>query len=334
MKYRTPEEFSEGILEGSRLALSKAITLIESERAEDRAIASVLLNAMMPHGGASIRLGITGVPGAGKSTFIEALGCLLAERGHKVAVLAIDPSSTISGGSILADKTRMEKLSTCASAFIRPSPSSSHLGGVARKTRETMILCEAAGFDVVFVETVGVGQSEIAAASMVDFFLVLMIPDAGDELQGIKKGVLEVADAIAVNKADLQNMDKALAAKKVYENALHIISPASKNWAPPVLTCSALEGTGISEIWDTVLKHHSIFTESGELVRKRREQDVNWMWSLLDCYLKDHIFSQPSVKHAIEEARAAVIEGAMTPDSAALQILKTIIASSGCTPEK
>lgn len=334
MRYRTAEEYSEGILEGNRLALSKAITLIESERAGDRIIASALLNALIPHSGSSIRLGITGVPGSGKSTFVEVLGCHLADRGHKVAVLAIDPSSTISGGSILADKTRMEKLSTNASAFIRPSPSSSHLGGVARKTRETMILCEAAGFDVVFIETVGVGQSEIAAASMVDFFLVLMIPDAGDELQGIKKGVLEVADAIVVNKADIRNMEKALAARKVYENALHIISPTSKNWKPPVLTCSALEETGIDEIWDIVMKHHAIFAESGELVRKRREQDVNWMWSLLDSYLKDHIFSQPSVKRAIEDARSAVIEGAITPDSAAMLILNTIVARPDSVPEK
>jgi len=280
---------------------------------------------LIPHTGKSIRLGITGVPGAGKSTFIEALGCYLVENGHKVAVLAIDPSSTISGGSILADKTRMEKLSVSPNAFIRPSPSSSHLGGVAQKTRETMLLCEAAGFDVIIVETMGVGQSEVAAYSMVDFFLVLMLPNAGDELQGIKKGVLELADAIVVNKADSKEMEKAFLAKKIYENAMHILSPISKNWTPPVLTCSALEKRGIDEIWETILKHKDIFTKSGELIKKRKEQEINWMWALLDVNLKNYIFSMPSVKKAITEAKHALHEGKITPDSAANQILDNII---------
>jgi LAO/AO transport system kinase len=325
MSYTTSEEFACEILKGNRLALSKAITLIESEKAEDRKTSSEIIQALIPHTGRAIRLGITGVPGAGKSTFIEALGCYLTESNHNVAVLAIDPSSSRSGGSILADKTRMEKLSVSPRAFIRPSPSSTHLGGVARKTREAMLLCEAAGFDVMIIETVGVGQSEIAAASMVDFFLVLMLPNAGDELQGIKKGLLECADAIAVNKADSNNREEALLARKIYESALHIITPASRNWTPPVLTCSALEGDGVGEIWQTVLNHHTLFGDSGELLKKRKDQDVNWMWSLLETSLKDYFYSLPSVKEVIDDAKDAVLEGTMTPARAAEQILNSII---------
>lgn len=325
-KFKTPEEYACEILNGNRLTLSRAITLIESTKSEHQKIAAEILNKLIPHTGKSIRLGITGVPGAGKSTFIEALGCYLVENRHKVAVLAIDPSSTISGGSILADKTRMEKLSVSPNAFIRPSPSSSHLGGVAQKTRETMLLCEAAGFDVIIVETVGVGQSEIAASSMVDFFLVLMLPNAGDELQGIKKGVLELADAIAVNKADLRDMEKALLSKKIYENAIHILTPISKHWIPPVLTCSALEKRGIDEVWETILKHQDIFKKSGELIKKRKEQEINWMWSLLVAGFKDYIFSMPSVKKAISEAKHDLQEEKITPDSAAKQILNIIIS--------
>ncbi len=325
MRYKTPEEYSSEILDGNRLALSRAITLVESTKSDHQKIAAEVLNKLIPHTGKSIRLGITGVPGAGKSTFIEALGCYLVENGHKVAVLAIDPSSTVSGGSILADKTRMEKLSVSQNAFIRPSPSSSHLGGVAQKTRETMLLCEAAGFDVIIVETVGVGQSEVAAASMVDFFLVLMLPNAGDELQGIKKGVLELADAIAVNKADAKEMEKALLAKKIYENAIHIVTPISKHWTPPVLTCSALEKIGIDGVWETILKHKDIFTKSGELIKKRKEQEINWMWALLDANLKNYIFSMPSVKKVVNEVKHALQEGRITPDSAANQILENII---------
>lgn len=329
MKYTTSEEFASGILEGSRLALSRAITLVESEKAEDQKTASVLLNSVIPHTGNSIRIGITGVPGAGKSTFIEALGSYLTEKSLNVAVLAIDPSSLKSGGSILADKTRMEKLSVSPNAFIRPSPSSSYLGGVAKKTRETMLLCEAAGFEVILIETVGVGQSETQAASMVDFFLVLMIPDAGDELQGIKKGVLEFADTIVVNKADSQNMEKALIAKKVYQNALSIITPSSENWTVPVLTCSALEGTGIGEVWQTVLRHNEIVRKTGEFEKRRKEQEINWMWALLDTYLKKEIFSLPDVKQAIRSAKESLKNGNITADTAALQIMDTIMKSTG-----
>ncbi|MDQ7826270.1 MAG: methylmalonyl Co-A mutase-associated GTPase MeaB [Candidatus Eremiobacteraeota bacterium] len=329
MKLRSAEEFVSEILKGNRLALAKAITLIESERAEDQKVSSGILKELIPRSGASIRLGITGVPGAGKSTFIEALGCHLTDNNHNVAVLAIDPSSTISGGSLLADKTRMEKLSVSPRAFIRPSPSSSHLGGVARKTRETMILCEAAGFDVVLLETVGVGQSEIAAASMVDFFLVLMLPNAGDEIQGIKKGVIELADAIIINKADGNNVEKALMAREIYKNALLILTPASLDWRPPVLTCSALEGRGMDEIWKTVVDHQVLFKKTGELLRKRREQDISWMWSLLEGHLRCYIFSMPSVKKAADDAKKAVLDGVLTPDAAAVQILNTIIKAIG-----
>jgi len=324
MRYKTAEEYSSEILNGNRLALSRAITLVESTKSEHQKIAGEFLNKLIPHTGKSIRVGITGVPGAGKSTFIETLGCYLIENRHKVAVLAIDPSSTVSGGSILADKTRMEKLSVSPNAFIRPSPSSSHLGGVAQKTRETMLLCEAAGFDVIIIETIGVGQSEVTAASMVDFFLVLMLPNAGDELQGIKKGVLELADAIAINKADSKEIEKALLAKKVYENAMHILTPISKNWMPPVLTCSALEKRGIDEIWKTILKHKEIFEQSGELIKKRKEQEINWMWAMLDANLKNYIFSMPAVKKAISEAKHALQEGKITPNSAANLILDSI----------
>lgn len=324
MRYKTPKEYSDEILSGNRLALSRAITLVESTKSDHQKAAAEILNKLIPHTGKSIRLGITGVPGAGKSTFIEALGCYLVENGHKVAVLAIDPSSTVSGGSILADKTRMEKLSISPNAFIRPSPSSSHLGGVAQKTRETMLLCEAAGFDIIIVETVGVGQSEVTAASMVDFFLILMLPNAGDELQGIKKGVLELADAIAINKADSKDMEKALLAKKIYESAIHILTPISKHWTPPVLTCSAIEKKGIKEIWEIILKHKDVFQKSEEFIKKRKDQEINWMWAMLDANLKDYIFSMPLVKKAIDEAKRALQEGKITPDSAAKQILDNI----------
>lgn len=324
VKYKTAEEYANEILKGNRLALSRAITLIESTKAEHRKFSAEILNRLIPHTGKSVRLGITGVPGAGKSTFIEALGCYLAENGYKIAVLAIDPSSTVSGGSILADKTRMEKLSASPSAFIRPSPSSSHLGGVALKTKETMLLCEAAGFDVIIVETVGVGQSEVAAASMVDFFLVLMLPNAGDELQGIKKGVLELADAIAVNKADSDGDGKAQLAKKIYENAIRIFAPASKHWIPPVLTCSALEKRGIDKIWETVSRHREVFEKNGELAKKRKDQEINWMWSLLEDELKLYIFSIPAVKKAIKEAEQSLHNGKITPDSASKKILEVI----------
>jgi len=258
-----PQFYVQGVLNGDRRLIAKTITVIESSLPAHQRLAQTIIDLLLPYAGKAVRLGITGVPGVGKSTFIESLGTMLVKKGHRVAVLAVDPSSKRSGGSVLADKTRMEKLAVEERAFIRPSPSGGTLGGVARKTRETMIVCEAAGFDVVIVETVGVGQSETAVASMVDFFLVLMIAGAGDELQGIKKGILELADAVAVNKADGDNIDRAEFARKQYETALHFLAPSSPNWTPPVLTCSALEMIDIDVIWETVLSHHRTFTQTG-----------------------------------------------------------------------
>ena len=272
------DRLARDIRAGDRALLSRAITLIESKRADHRRTAAALTQALLPATGNAVRVGITGAPGVGKSTTIDALGTMLTKQGRKVAVLAVDPSSRRTGGSILADKTRMAHLANDANAFIRPSPASGTLGGVAAKTRETMLLCEAAGYDVVLVETVGVGQSEIAVADMTDFFLVLMLPGAGDELQGLKKGVVELADMIAINKADGDNMARAKAAAAEYRAALHILSPRSPNWSPPVVTYSALTGDGIAELWTRVLEHRERLTASGELAfaprRAAGEMDV------------------------------------------------------------
>src|ERR687898_739009 len=268
---------AEAVQSGDRAALARAITLMESRRPDHREAARVLLQALMPSTGKAVRVGITGVPGVGKSTAIDTLGGRLTARGHRVAVLAVDPSSTRTGGAILGDKTRMAKLVLDPNAFIRPSPASGTLGGVAAKTREAMLLCEAAGFDVILVETVGVGQSETAVADLTDFFLVLMLPGAGDELQGIKKGILELADLIAVNKADDAGA-KAKAAAAEYKAALHILAPASATWTPPVLTVSGLTGQGLDEIWAKILDHRRRLEATGELAAKRRAQDTKWMW--------------------------------------------------------
>ncbi len=310
-----------GLLNGNRRILAKAITLIESSLSRHQALAQAILDRLLPHTGKAVRLGITGVPGVGKSSFIESLGMMLVEKGHRVAVLAVDPSSTRSGGSILADKTRMERLCADSRAFIRPSPSSGTLGGVARKTRETMLVCEAAGFDVIIVETVGVGQSETTVSSMVDFFLVLMLAGAGDELQGIKKGVLELADAIAINKADGDNIEKARKAKKDYETALQLLRPASPNWSPPVLTCSARELTGIDDIWAVVLKHRDIMSSSCELDQNRRSQALAWMWSLVEEGLKDRFKHHPKVQHHLPQLLRQVENGMLSPTAAACQLL-------------
>ncbi|MFP4348608.1 MAG: methylmalonyl Co-A mutase-associated GTPase MeaB [Desulfococcaceae bacterium] len=318
---KDPQYYVRGVLDRNRLILSRTITLIESGLAAHQELARTIIDRLLEHTGNAVRLGITGVPGAGKSTFIESFGTMLTQKGKRVAVLAVDPSSTRSGGSILADKTRMEKLSVNELAFIRPSPSSGTLGGVARKTRETMLVCEAAGFDVIIVETVGVGQSETTVASMVDFFLVLMIAGAGDELQGIKKGVLEVADAIAVNKADRDNIDRAKRARKEYESALHLLTPASPNWSPPVLTCSALETTGIEEIWKTVLKHRQVMTDSGEMAEMRRRQAMEWMWFLVKEGLQDWFYNSPYVKERLPVLKKEVAEGRTAPTIAADQLL-------------
>lgn len=310
-----------GIRGKNRRILSKAITLIESSLSEDRKTAGELLEALLPHTGNAVRLGITGVPGVGKSTFVEAFGMYLMEQGLSLAVLAIDPSSSRTGGSIMADKTRMEKLSSEPNAFIRPSPSGGMLGGVAGKTREAMVLCEAAGYDVVIVETVGVGQSETTVASMVDFFLVLMLAGAGDELQGIKKGVLELADAVVINKADQDNIKKAERARKEYENALHLLRPASPIWSPPVMTCSAIEANGIAEIWSTVTSHREKLMTSGEMEKKRKKQSIDWMWSLVDEGLRFRFQKDKGVKKELPEITENVENGNMTPTSAANRLL-------------
>ena len=321
MKPIDAQIFIKGVREQNRRLLSKTITLIESSRPDHQQLARKIVDELLPHTGKAVRLGITGVPGVGKSTFIESLGISLVEAGRRVAVLAVDPSSSRSGGSVMADKTRMEKLSVEENAFIRPSPSRGTLGGVARKTRETMLVCEAAGFDVIIVETVGVGQSEITVASMVDFFLVLMLAGAGDELQGIKRGVLELADAIAINKADGDNIEKAKKAAKIYTGALNMLQPTSPNWEPPVLTCSALEMTGIAEIWQTVVKFHKKFTASGELEHKRQKQALDWLWSLVEDGLKERFNTNPEIKKRLKRITRSVEKGETTPTMAADKLL-------------
>jgi len=321
MNHIDPQIYIKGVLEQDRRLLSKTITLIESSHPDHQQLARQIVDELLPYTAKAVRLGITGVPGVGKSTFIEGLGMLLVKAGHRVAVLAVDPSSSRSGGSVMADKTRMDKLSLEKKAFIRPSPSGGTLGGVARKTRETMLVCEAAGFDVVIVETVGVGQSETAVASMVDFFLVLMLAGAGDELQGIKRGILELADAIAVNKADGDNVIKAKKAADLYASALQLLQPTSPNWKPPVLTCSALEMTGVAEIWQTVMKFHNKFTASGELKYKRQKQALDWLWSLVEDELKKRFYANPEVKKRLDPITRAVAKGETAPTLAADKLL-------------
>ena len=306
---------------GSRRALAKAITLVESTRTDHRERAQHLLDALLPRTGRAARVGVTGVPGAGKSTFIEAFGLYLLGLGKRVAVLAVDPSSARSGGSILGDKTRMAQLSVAEHAFIRPSPSGGSLGGVARRTREAMLVCEAAGYDVVIVETVGVGQSEVAVASMVDFFLVLMLPGAGDELQGIKKGIIEIADALAVNKCDGDNVPRAQRAAAEYRAALRLFRHASPNWDPPVLTVSALEARGMDEVWQTVLDYREKLGASGELAQRRREQQQAWFWSMLRDGLERHFLARADVRAQLPALERDVIAGTLTPTAAAGRLL-------------
>jgi LAO/AO transport system kinase len=321
MAQKDIDYYVQGVTSQNRLVMAKTITLIESTLPAHQETARGVMDALLPHTGKAVRLGITGVPGAGKSTFIESFGMMLTQKGLRVAVLAVDPSSPRTGGSILADKTRMEKLSVSESAFIRPSPSSGTLGGVARKTRETMMICEAAGYDVIMVETVGVGQSEVAVASMVDFFLVLMIAGAGDELQGIKKGVLELADAITVNKADGDNVDRAKMARQQYETAMHLLSPPSPDWSTPVLMCSSLTGTGLEEIWETVLKHRKIVEEKGELERKRHEQSRLWMWALVKEGMEEWFYKNAQVVNLLPLIEKEVVSGKITATTGAARIL-------------
>jgi LAO/AO transport system kinase len=320
----SPSALAAGIRSGDRALLARAITLVESKRADHRLQAHQLVQELLPATGKAVRLGITGAPGAGKSTTIDALGGYLTGQGHKVAVLAVDPSSTRTGGSILGDKTRMPRLAADENAFIRPSPSSGTLGGVAAKTRETMLLCEAAGYDVVIVETVGIGQSETAVADMTDFFLALMLPGAGDELQGLKKGIVELADMIAVNKADGDNIERAKVAAAEYRAALNILSPQSPNWSPPVVTYSALTGNGISELWAKVLEHREKLTASGELAARRREQQVKWMRSMLEERLTARLRGDAAVRAKLKSAEAAVAAGKLAPTLAVEEIAKLL----------
>jgi len=314
---------AESILSGNRRALAKAITLIESSRPEDREASQVLLNQLLPQTGNSLRVGITGVPGVGKSTFIEAFGQHLISEGHKVAVLAVDPSSPMAGGSILGDKTRMERLSREADAFIRPSPAGRALGGVALKTRESMLLCEAAGFDVVLVETVGVGQSEHQVGSMVDFFLMLLLPGGGDELQGIKKGILELADAIMINKADGESLSLARKTKLHYQSAMSLLA-SNDFWKPEVHTCSALEQDGIAECWAMMMRYREQGSQRGALERRRAEQNLQWMSQLTDEMLRQQLSDNAEIREALPIIKEKVSAGMLTPVSAAIDIINML----------
>lgn len=318
----TGSEYLEGILKGDRTVLAQAITLVESTREEDADLAESIIEECLSHSGVSVRVGITGVPGVGKSTFIEALGVhLTRERNEKVAVLAIDPSSQRSKGSILGDKTRMEKLASEEMAFIRPSPSGGSLGGITRGTRETMLLCEAAGFKNILIETVGVGQSETAVAGMVDFFLLLMLAGAGDELQGIKRGIMEMSDLIAINKADGANKHKAQVAKHEYESALHLFPPSETGWVPRVVTCSALKGEGIAAIWQAVLEHRQQMQGSGAFENRRQEQARQWMHDMIEQELQLRFRNDLAVKNSLEKYEQAVAEGRISSFRAAKVLL-------------
>lgn len=313
-----------GVLDGQRRALAKAITLIESTREDHQIRAQQVLNALLPKTGNAIRIGISGVPGAGKSTFIEALGMWLINQGHKLAVLAVDPSSSVSGGSILGDKTRMEQLSVREEAFIRPSPSSGSLGGVAEKTREAMLLCEASGYDVIIVETVGVGQSETTVAGMVDIFCLLQLPNAGDDLQAIKKGIVEIADLVIINKADIDPQAAAVTAAQ-WKNALTLLRPSSPNWQPPVIALSALHHDGIEKFWAAINNYRNALLPTGEFDARRRHQAQAWMWSLIDSGLRRAFHANPAVLASLPGIRQAVDEARQTPASAARQLLSAFL---------
>ena len=315
----------EQILQGKRRAIAKAITLLESTRPESFEQGQELLESLLPHAGQALRIGITGVPGVGKSTFIEAFGLFLIEHGHRVAVLAVDPSSQLTGGSIMGDKTRMNELAQHPDAFIRPSPSSGILGGVSRKTRETMLICEAAGFDVVIVETVGVGQSETLVDSMVDLFLLLMLPNAGDELQGIKKGVLELADLVVINKSDGEQETLAKTAQSEYRKALHLLPSTKTSWTPQILRCSSLEKRGMDKIWDSVKSFRKELQNSGEWKKQRQTQTGKWMWSLVEEGLLTNFRNDPNIRKQIPELEKAVNSGKMLPTTAARKMLDTWI---------
>lgn len=321
------DELTNGILKGDRTLLSRAITLVESNLSEHKEKAQQIINNCLPHSGNSVRIGITGVPGVGKSTFIESFGKYLTNKGHKVAVLAIDPSSERTKGSILGDKTRMESLSTDQNAFIRPSPSAGSLGGVARKTREIIFLCEAAGFDVIIIETVGVGQSETAVHSMVDFFLLLMLAGAGDELQGIKRGIMEMADLIAITKADGSNVNKAQMARVEYANAIHFFPPTESGWKPDVVTCSSLTNTGIGTIWDKLTEYRTLTLDNGYFEDRRVKQNQYWMFESVEEQLKYNFYNHPAVKPMLDEVKEKVIKKELSSFAAAEQLFSTYLNS-------
>ena len=322
------EDYVQGVLQDDRNILARTITLIESNSIKHRKVATEVLEKLLPESGNSLRIGITGVPGAGKSTLIEALGMYLIDKGHKVAVLAVDPSSTVTKGSVLGDKTRMEKLSREKNCFIRPSPSGGTLGGVTRKSRETITLCEAAGFDVILIETVGVGQSEVTVRSMVDFFLLVLIAGAGDELQGIKKGVIELADAIVINKADGDNIKKANLAKAEYTNALHYLKPATEGWETRAHTVSALTGFGIPEIWDVIKKFENITRISNAFENRRKNQALDWVFKIIEEHLKENFFNNSTVIEELPKIKRDTFEGKILPTHAAEQLLKSFENSS------
>ncbi len=315
------DEYEAGVRAGNRTALGRAITLVESTQPDHRERAQDLLVRLTPHSGAASRVGITGVPGVGKSTFIDALGTELTGNGHRVAVLAVDPSSSRTGGSILGDKTRMASLSIDPNAFIRPSPASGTLGGVTQSTREAIVVVEAAGFDVVLVETVGVGQSETAVANMVDTFLVLLLARSGDSLQGIKKGVLELADVLAVNKADGPHVLDAQRAARELADVLHMLEPADPNWSPPVLTCSAVDRTGLVEVWKQVEAHRNTLVNAGTFDEKRQRQEIDWMWAMVEHQLLRHHREDPRVRERIPSIEQAVRDGSLTPTLAATELV-------------
>ncbi|MGW4240093.1 methylmalonyl Co-A mutase-associated GTPase MeaB [Streptomyces sp. NPDC004749] len=318
------DAYVKGVLDGNRSSVARAITLVESTRADHRVLAQRLLTELLPYAGGARRIGISGVPGVGKSTFVDALGTLLTGQGHRVAVLAVDPSSSRTGGSILGDKTRMERLAVDPAAFVRPSPTAGTLGGVARATRETVVVMEAAGYDVVLVETVGVGQSETAVAGMVDSFLLLTLARTGDQLQGIKKGVLELADVIAVNKADGPHERDARSAARELAGALRLMRSPDAVWTPPVLSCSAREGTGLAEVWERLEQHRSLLDADGRLAAIRADQQVDWAWSMVRERLLRRLREDPAVRELAPELERRVREGTLTATSAAERILDAL----------
>lgn len=322
---RSAADYVKGILQGDRILLSQAITLLESNRAEHQALAQEILEACLQQKKPSLRIGITGSPGVGKSTFIEAFGLQVITQGHQIAVLAIDPTSQVSKGSILGDKTRMGQLAIHEKAFIRPSPAGDSLGGVARKTRETIFLCEAAGFDTIIIETVGVGQSEIAVRSMVDCFLLLLLPGAGDELQGIKRGIVEMADILAVNKADGERIPLAKRARQEYKNALHLFPPKASNWTPEVVTCSATTGEGIAEIWELLEKFKNFTKENGYFEYNRRAQALHWLFEIVEAQLKQTFYNNEAVKTHLKQIEQAVLEGKISSSKGAAELLDTFL---------